>query len=108
LETAYDDARARFPQWLTAQRLESFKLYYLAAQWASLRDPLHLAMQTATSAATTGDPSWDLAFLAKVQNVTLADVRARWPYWTSSARTRVILEPSKTTAPLASKKGATR
>jgi zinc protease len=108
VEAAYDAARGRFPSWLTAQRLESFKLYYLAAQWASLRDPLHLAMQTANSAATTGDPAWDLMFLSKVQSVTLADVRARWPYWTTSARTRVILEPAKTSAPLAPKKGASR
>ena len=109
VEAAYDAARARFPSWLTTQRLESFKLYYLAAQWASLRDPLHLAMQTASSAATTDDPAWDLMFLSKVQSVTLADVRARWPYWTSSARTRVILEPAKTSTPLAKKKkGATR
>ena len=109
VEAAYDAARGRFPSWLTAQRLESFKLYYLAAQWASFRDPLHLAMQTASSAATTGDPAWDLTFLSKVRSVTLADVRARWPYWTTSARTRVILEPAKTSAPLApKKKGATR
>jgi zinc protease len=104
LEAAYDAARERFPSWLTPQRLESFKLYYLASQWASLREPLHLAMQTASSAATTGDPAYDLAFLAKVQSVTLAEVKARWPYWTSSARTRVILEPSKTNTPLAPKK----
>ena len=108
LEAAYDDARARFPRWLTAERLESFKLYYLAAQWASLRSPLHLAMQTASSAATTGDPAWDLAFLAKVQAVTLADVRARWPYWTGSARTRVILQPANKTAPLTTAMRATR
>ena len=108
LEGAYDAARAKFPSWLTAERLESFKLYYLAGQWESLRDPLHLAMQTASSAATAGDPAWDLAFLSKVQGVTLADVRARWPYWTTSARTRVILEPAKSTAPLATKKAATK
>jgi predicted Zn-dependent peptidase len=108
LEAAYDAAREKFPSWLTAQRLESLKLYYLAGQWESLRDPLHLAMQTANAAATAGDPAWDLEFLAKVQSVTLADVRARWPYWTTSARTRVILEPAKTMAPLAPKKGAGR
>jgi zinc protease len=107
VESAYDAARRSFPSWLTAERLENFKLYYLAEQWESLRDPLHLAEQTARDAASAGDPAWDLDFLAKVQKVTLADVRARWPYWTSSARTRVILEPAKTTAPLErAKRGA--
>lgn len=108
LEAAYDGARKKFPSWLTAERLENFKLYYLAAQWSSLRDPLNLAEQTARAAATAGDPAWDLDFLAKVQDVTLADVKARWPYWTSSARTRVILEPAKTTAPLTRAKGDAR
>jgi zinc protease len=108
LEAAYDAALKKFPSWLTAERLENFKLYYLAAQWSSLRDPLNLAEQTARAAATAGDPAWDLDFLAKVQDVTLADVKARWPYWTSSARTRVIIEPAKTTAPLTRAKGGAR
>jgi zinc protease len=108
LEAAYDAALKKFPSWLTAERLENFKLYYLAAQWSSLRDPLNLAEQTARAAATAGDPAWDLDFLAKVQDVTLADVKARWPYWTSSARTRVIVEPAKTTAPLTRAKGGAR
>jgi len=108
LEAAYDAARTRFPSWLTAERLENFKLYYLAAQWESLRDPMNLAEQTARDAATTGDPAWDLDFLTKVQKVTLADVRARWPYWTKSARTRVILEPAKKTAPLSRAPGGAR
>lgn len=108
LEAAYDAARGKFPSWLTAERLENFKLYYLAAQWASLRDPMNLAEQTARAAATAGDPAWDLDFLAKVQQVTLADVQARWPYWTMSARTRVILEPAATTAPLERAEGGAR
>jgi zinc protease len=108
LEAAYDAALKKFPSWLTAERLENFKLYYLAAQWSSLRDPLNLAEQTARAAATAGDPAWDLDFLAKIQDVTLADVKARWQYWTSSARTRVILEPAKTTAPLTRAKGGAR
>jgi zinc protease len=108
LEAAYDSARRNFPSWLTAERLENFKLYYLAAQWASLRDPMNLAAQTARAAATAGDPAWDLEFLARVQKVTLADVQARWPYWTTSARTRLILEPAKTTAPLTRAQGGAR
>jgi zinc protease len=108
LEAAYDAARKKFPAWLTAERLENFKLYYLAAQWESLRDPMNLAEQTARAAATAGDPAWDLDFLAKAQKVTLEDVNARWPYWTTSARTRVILEPAKTTAPLTRAPGGVR
>lgn len=108
LETAYDAARKKFPSWLTAERLENFKLYYLAAQWESLRDPMNLAEQTARAAATTGDPAWDLEFLQKVQKVTLEDVRARWPYWMTSARTRLILEPGKSTAPLTRANGGAR
>jgi zinc protease len=105
LEGAYEDALERFPSWLTAERLESFKLYYLAAQWESLREPLHLAQETAHAAATTGDPAWGFQFLSSVQKVTLEDIRARWAsYWRTAARTRVILEPASETAPLGGKK----
>jgi len=105
LEREYESALERFPSWLTAERLESFKLYYLAAQWESLRDPLNLAQETAHAAATTGNPAWEFEFLSKVQDVSLEQVRARWSsYWRKSARTRVILEPAKKTAPLGGKK----
>ncbi len=93
LERAYEAARAGFPAWLTAERLESFKLYYLAQQWESLRDPMNLAQGTADADAASGDPAWDIKFLARVQKVTLDDIRARWPYWETSARTRVVLAP---------------
>jgi zinc protease len=104
LEHAYDEALDGFLAWLTPERLESFKLYYLAAQWASLRDPMNLAEQTAHSAAATGHPTWEFEFLSSVQRVSLEDIRARWEYWRSSAHTRVILAPSSETAPLGGKK----
>ena len=69
-----------------------------------LRDPMNLAEGAACAATATGDPAWEIEFLSKVQHVTLEDIRARWPYWESSARTRLILVPGREAAPLEGKK----
>ncbi|HXC51788.1 MAG TPA: pitrilysin family protein [Candidatus Limnocylindrales bacterium] len=100
LEQAYDSARKKFPSWLTAERLDNFKLYYLAEQWESMRDPMHLAEGMAAAHAATGNAAWDFQFLARVQKVTLEEIRERLKYWDTSARTRVILTPAARNAPL--------
>jgi zinc protease len=105
LERAYDRARGGFLKWLTAERLESLKLYYLAGQWGGLRDPMTLAEQLGRASVTAGDPTWEFSFLERAKKVTLADIERRWKVWNTAARTRVIIEPSNKTAPLR-RKGA--
>jgi zinc protease len=100
LEQAYDSARKKFSSWLTAERLDNFKLYYLAAQWEAMRDPMNLAEGMAAAHAATGDPAWDFQFLAQVQQATLEQIRERLKSWDTSARTRVILEPADRNAPM--------
>lgn len=100
LEGAYDRARGGFLKWLTKDRLESLKLYYLASQWEGLRDPMNLAEQLSRAGVTAGNPIYEFEFLEKAKRVSLADLERRWKVWNSGARTRVIVVPSEKTAPL--------
>lgn len=100
LESAYDRARGGFLKWLTPERLESLKLFYLSGQWEGLRDPMNLAEQLGRASVTAGDPVFEFKFLEQAKKVTLADIARRWKVWNSGARTRVIVNPSHKTAPL--------
>ena len=100
LEKALDKAKKGFTKWVTAERVEQMKLYYLASQYASMRDPVDLAEDIARSAVTAGDPLYSFAFLEKAKQVTLDDVKNRFAEWNKGARTRLIIEPSDKTAPM--------
>jgi zinc protease len=100
LEKAYEEARKGFTHWLTAERVEQMKLFYLAAQYGSLRDPIDLAEEVARAQVTTGDPLYSFAFLEKLKKVTKPEVEARFKAWSDLAHTRVVIEPSDKTAPM--------
>ena len=95
VESAYDDAMKGFEAWLSADRLEKVKMFYLASQWESLRDPANLAEQLARLATTAGDPFFDFTFLKRIQSVNLDQVKAVLKGWQQRDRTRVIIEPSE-------------
>lgn len=101
LESAYDAALKGFEMWLTPERVEKAKMYYLAGQWSTLRDPANLAEQLARSSTTTDDPLYDFKFLTLVQKVKFEDVRAAFKSWLASARTRVIIQPGEKNTPFA-------
>ncbi len=102
LESAYDKARHRFLAWLTKDRVEKAKLFFLAEQWASLRDPMNLSEQIARQATIAKDPLYSFTSLKKVQKLSLGDLVARYKTWNIN-HTRVILEPSKVEAPKGNK-----
>ena len=102
LESAYTRAGKGFLRWLTPERIESAKLYYLADQWESLRDPMNLAEQIARLSVTAGDPLYSFTYLGKIQKLGRGDLEKRFNEWKIGG-TRLILEPSKTTQPI--KKG---
>lgn len=101
LEKAYDAARKGFLKWVTPERVEAIKLYYLAGQYGALREPASLAEEIGRAAVTTGDPLYSFAMLEQVKSVTLADVKKRFAEWEASGRTRLILEPAEKSAPIA-------
>lgn len=100
LEKALDHAKHGFAKWLTPERVESAKLYYLAGQYGSMREPMGLAEDVASSAVTTGDPLYSFTFLEQVKQVKREDILKRWEEWGKGARTRLIIEPSDKTAPM--------
>lgn len=100
VEKAYDAARKKFAKWLTRDRVEKMKLFFLGSQYSSMRDPMDLAEDLARSSVTTGDPLYSFAFLDRIKAVTLEQVRARNVLWNQAARTRVIIQPSEKTAPI--------
>jgi len=99
LEEKYESALKGFAKWLTEDKVEKAKMYYLAGQWASLRSPGELAEQIARSSTTTGDPLFDFKFLAVAQKVKFEDVRSAFLAWQKSFKTRVIVVPGEKNTP---------
>lgn len=99
LEKAYDDAMKGFPNWVNQERLEGLKLYYLAQHVGELREPMGLAENLGYYAVTAKDPIFGFKFMDQVKAVTLDQVVAVWNDWQQRSKTRVILNPSKTSAP---------
>ncbi len=99
LEKAYDAALKKFPTWLNSERLEGIKLYYLEYHLGELREPMGVAESLAYNAVTANDPMHGFAFMDQIKTVTLDQVRAVWDDWGNRAKTRVILKPSKKSAP---------
>jgi zinc protease len=99
LEKKYNEALRGFPNWLDEKRLEGLKLYYMADQLETLREPMGIAEQLGIDITKTGDPVFGFAFLEQIRKVTLDDVHAAWKDWQRRSRTRVILEPAKKSAP---------
>lgn len=100
LEKALDGAKKGFLKWVTAERVEQMKLYYLAGQYAAMRDPVDLAEDIARSSVTSGDPLYSFTFLDKAKKVTLDDVKQRFAAWGKMPHNRLIIEPSDKTAPI--------
>jgi zinc protease len=99
LEGAYDLALKKFPAWLNAERLEGIKLFYLASHLGELREPMGVAESLAYSAVTAKDPVFGFKFMEQIKAVTLDEVKAVWADWQTRAKTRVILQPAKKSAP---------
>ncbi len=118
LEAAYEDAKRGFLPWLTAERLERIKLYYLASQYEGLRDPMSLASDLGRALATTEDPAWDFKSLEAIKAVTLPEVRAAWNAWVAAVKVQIAVVPGdvptpfgrapKVAAPTTKSKGARR
>lgn len=99
LEGAYDRALKKFPAWLSNERLEGIKLFYLSYHLGELREPMGLAENLAYSAVTAKDPVFGFKFMDQIKNVKLDQVKAVWADWQTRAKTRVILKPAKKSAP---------
>jgi zinc protease len=99
LEKAYDKALLGFDKWLTPERIETAKMFYLSTQWSSLRDPANLAEQLASSSTMTGDPLYDFKFINAAQKVNFNEVKKAFWNWRNSPRTRVIVEPGVKNTP---------
>jgi predicted Zn-dependent peptidase len=99
LESSYDNALKKFPAWLNNDRLEGLKLYYLAHHLGELREPMGIAENLAYYTVTTQNPTFGFQFMDQVKAVTLDQVKAVWNEWQSRPQTRVILSPSKKSAP---------
>lgn len=99
LESAYLAARKKFLNWLSPDRIEQLKLYYLAGQWDSLRSPANLAEQISQSAVVANDPLYSFKVIQQIQKVSFDDIVRRYKTWNVNA-TRVFLEPSASTPPL--------
>ena len=93
LESAYDKARQGFLTWLTKERVEKAKLFFLADQWSTLRDPMNLAEQISQYATTAKDPVYAFNFLQNVQKLSYEDIVKRYNSWNKN-HTRLILEPN--------------
>ncbi len=94
LEMAYNQAKKGFGKWLTKDRVEKAKLFYLAAQLDTLRDPANLAEELGRNAVTTGDPLYNFEALRKIQKVSFEDIQKRYAQWEVNP-TRVFLKPVK-------------
>ena len=99
LESAYDKALKKFPAWLSSERLEGIKLFYLAYHLGELREPMGLAENLAYNAVTSKNPVFGFTFMEQIRNVTLPQVKEVWADWQKRAKTRVILKPAKKSAP---------
>lgn len=93
IEKAYDKARSQFSKWLTQEKLEQAKLFFLGGQWAELRNPSSLAEEIARSAVTAKDPLYSFKTLEKIKTTTLQDIQNRWESRFNSGHTRVIARP---------------
>lgn len=97
LETAFDKARGKFLQWLTPERVEKAKLFYLVGQLDTLRDPANMAEEFARNATVAGDPLYGFEVIKKIQKVTFEEIKKRYQSWELNP-TRVILQPQVSAA----------
>jgi zinc protease len=95
VETAYTKALKNFATWLTPERIESVKLYFLATELEALRSPMSLALKVATSTTLTGNPLYGFELIQKLRNLTRQDLLNQFESWKKRGRTRVFIEPSK-------------
>ncbi|HVJ64315.1 MAG TPA: pitrilysin family protein [Bdellovibrionota bacterium] len=100
LETEYGAALSGFPKWLSKDRVENLKLYFMGSQLASLREPDELAEAFATSYVLTKNPMMSIDFLKQIQGVTYEDVLRRFVLRAKSGKIRVLIEPSKVSDPI--------
>ena len=99
-EKTYLNALKAFPSWLKDSDIERAKLYFLSANWSSLRDPNDLAEGLAEYTIKANNPMYFFNLTEKVQKVTRADILARWNEWSKRKQTRVLINPSKKSDPL--------
>lgn len=100
LESEYLGALKGFEAWLTKERLENLKLYFVSSQLKSLREPDDLAESMASSYIATKDPMRSIEFLKKIQNVTYEDVIRRFHAREKSGKARILIQPSKVSNPI--------
>jgi zinc protease len=100
LEQEYTKALGGFEKWLSKDRVENLKLYFVASQLSSLREPDELAESFATSYVLTKNPMTSIDFLKKIQAVTFEDVIRRFKLRMSAGKARVLIEPSKVSDPI--------
>ncbi len=100
LEQEYNKALAGFEGWLNKERVENLKLYFVASQLESLREPDELAESFATSYIATKNPMTSINFLKEIQGVTFEDIIRRYKNRTASGKARVLIEPSKVSDPI--------
>lgn len=101
LEESYLASLSGFKKWLTKERVENLKLYFVASQLARLRNPDDLAESFATSAVLSGDPmNSSVENLKKIQLVTYEDVLRRFDLRMKSGKARVLVQPAKVSDPI--------
>lgn len=100
LEKHYLDALAGFEKWLTKDRVENLKLYFVGSQLKSLREPSDLAESIASSYVASKDPMRSIEFLKKIEQVKYEDVVRRFRLRQKSGKARVLIQPSKVSDPI--------
>jgi predicted Zn-dependent peptidase len=93
LESSYTAALKKFPAWLSKERLESVKLYFITSEWESLRNPMSLAQKISTTTTLSGNPLYSFEFIQKVQKVTKDDILNIFDEWKKRGHTRIFLQP---------------
>lgn len=99
LEAAYDKAVKGFANWLTDERLEKIKVYFMSSNWSSLRSPMHLAQDVATNSLLAGDPLYDFHFNEEIMKLTKKDILKRMQERQTLGHTRIVIQPSSKSDP---------
>lgn len=106
IEAAFDRSLKKFDTWVSEDRLEKAKMYYIASKFHALRSPDSLAQGLAMNLVLTGDAAFDVKFLDSVKAVKLSDVKRRYQKWSGEPPVRVFVNPAAKNDPFGTPKGA--